>query len=93
MSTAWGQTATAAVALASVLALILILSWIRRKIPMASLRGRTPGLLAIRETLVIDPRRRLHLIEIQGAQALLLTGGGRDILIGWRPGGQSGGGG
>jgi len=88
----WGETASALVALASVLALILILSWVRRKLPLASLRSRAPEVLAIRETLAIDPRRRLHLIEVQGTQALLLTGGGRDILMPLLPGGQTGGG-
>jgi len=78
-------------ALASVLALILVLSWVRRSFASwvrrsfapAALQGRKSGLLVIHETLAIDARRRLHLVEVKGTQALLLTGGSSDILTAW----------
>jgi flagellar protein FliO/FliZ len=39
--------------------------------------------LAIVQTLAIDSRRRLHLVRCEDRQALLLTGGNQDALLGW----------
>jgi flagellar protein FliO/FliZ len=41
------------------------------------------GVLAIDQTLSLDPRRRLLLINCAGRQVLLLTGGPQDVLVGW----------
>ncbi len=41
--------------------------------------------LAVRDVLVLDPRRRLHLVRCDGRTALLLTGGPQDIVVGWLP--------
>jgi flagellar protein FliO/FliZ len=42
--------------------------------------GRT---LILRETLALDPRRRVHLVQCGQRQVVLLTGGGQDLVIGW----------
>lgn len=41
------------------------------------------GMLAIEQTLSLDPRRRLLLINCDGRRLLLLTGGSQDLLVGW----------
>jgi flagellar protein FliO/FliZ len=42
--------------------------------------GRT---LVLRESIALDPRRRLHLVQCGQRQVVLLTGGGQDLVIGW----------
>ncbi len=42
--------------------------------------GRT---LILRESIALDPRRRVHLVQCGQRQVILLTGGGQDIVIGW----------
>ena len=72
-------------ALAGVVALILILGWALR--PWAPVRPAGAGkCLAARETLVLDTRRRLHLIQVGPRAVVLLTGGERDVVIGWLDG-------
>ena len=78
-----GQTVSlVAVALIGVLALIGLsarlfqLSGWRR----ASRTGRT---LIVQETVALDPRRRLHLVQCADRQVILLTGGGQDLVVGW----------
>ena len=80
-----GQTVyMAGVALIGVLGLIglsvrvLQVSGWRR----ASRTGRT---LVVRETIALDPRRRLHLVQCADRQVILLTGGGQDLVVGWVP--------
>ncbi len=69
-------------ALGAVLLLILGLSWIARKMPAWQPRGTANGAsLVLMGTLALDARRRLHLVELQGAKALVLTGGVTDILV------------
>ncbi|MCO6419903.1 flagellar biosynthetic protein FliO [Siccirubricoccus sp. KC 17139] len=41
--------------------------------------------LALLESLALDPRRRLLLIRCDGREALLLTGGTEDRMLGWLP--------
>jgi flagellar protein FliO/FliZ len=50
-----------------------------RPVPRA---GRT---LILRETIALDPRRRLHLVQCADRQVILLTGGGQDVVVGWVP--------
>jgi flagellar biogenesis protein FliO len=68
--------------LGAVLLLILGLSWLARAFPGwragAAANGAAPVLLG---SLPLDARRRLHLVEVQGARALVLTGGVTDILV------------
>jgi flagellar protein FliO/FliZ len=42
--------------------------------------GRT---LILRESIALDPRRRIHLVQCGQRQVVLLTGGGQDLVIGW----------
>jgi flagellar protein FliO/FliZ len=42
--------------------------------------GRT---LALRESIALDPRRRIHLVQCGQRQVILLTGGGQDLVVGW----------
>ena len=37
--------------------------------------------------LGLDGRRRLHLVQCGGSQALLLTGGASDVMLAWPPSG------
>ncbi len=74
-------------ALAAVLLLILLSGRAARALlarqPQAGRR------LALRETLALDPRRRLLLVACDGREALLLTGGPTDTVVGWlTPGGE-----
>ena len=42
--------------------------------------GRT---LILRESIALDPRRRVHLVQCGQRQVVLMTGGGQDLVIGW----------
>jgi flagellar protein FliO/FliZ len=42
--------------------------------------GRT---LILRESIALDPRRRIHLVQCGQRQVVLLTGGGQDVVVGW----------
>jgi flagellar protein FliO/FliZ len=42
--------------------------------------GRT---LILRESIALDPRRRVHLVQCGERRVVLLTGGGQDLVIGW----------
>ena len=39
--------------------------------------------LILRESIALDPRRRIHLVQCGERQVVLLTGGGQDLVIGW----------
>jgi flagellar biogenesis protein FliO len=72
----------ALVSLGAVLLLILGLSWLAKQVPRwnvaAPANVAAPVLLG---SLALDARRRLHLVEVQGARALVLTGGVTDIIV------------
>ncbi len=42
--------------------------------------GRT---LVLQESLSLDQRRRIHLVQCGQRQVLLLTGGAQDLVVGW----------
>ena len=42
--------------------------------------GRT---LILRESIALDPRRRLHIVQCGPRHVILLTGGGQDLVVGW----------
>jgi flagellar protein FliO/FliZ len=44
--------------------------------------GRSLSLL---ESIALDPRRRVHLIQCGQKQVVLLTGGSQDLVVGWMP--------
>ena len=49
---------------------------------------RRPGgsRLQVVETLRLDSKRQLLLLGCDGREALVLAGGGQDLLVGWLPG-------
>ena len=47
-------------------------------------RHARPGAtLALRESVVLDTKRRLHVVQCGGRQVVLLTGGAQDVVVGW----------
>jgi flagellar protein FliO/FliZ len=75
----------AVLALGGVVALILLARLAALRFGLApALRGPPRGgPLALEQVLPLDPRRRLLLVRCGDKRVLLLTGGGRDCVIGW----------
>jgi len=71
----------AALALCAVLLLIAGLSWLARRTPGLLPIPQGAGALVVRGSLRLDARRRLHLVEAGGHQALVLTGGATDVML------------
>ena len=46
-------------------------------------RPRSGARLALHESLALDPKRRLHLVQCGSRQVVLLTGGAQDLVVGW----------
>ncbi len=76
----WGEAGTATLALAAVLLLVLGAGRIARR--------ATPGfvvqdasVLRVRGAVSLGPRRRIYLVEAEGARALIVTGGGADLAL------------
>jgi hypothetical protein len=78
------QAAGAAAALAVVVLLVLLSGRAARLLPVVR-QAEGEVLMRRRGTLALDARRRLHLVEANGRQALVLTGGAQDVLIAWNP--------
>lgn len=70
----------AAAALAGILALLLLLARGARRFGLAPAGN---GRLSVQAVLPLDSRRRLVLIRCDGREALLLTGGPQDVVVGW----------
>jgi len=82
MSVSLPQDMWAVFSLGAVLLLILGLSWLARQAPAWRPRGAaTAAAPVLLGSLALDARRRLHLVEVQGVRALVLTGGVTDILV------------
>jgi flagellar protein FliO/FliZ len=78
-----GQTASlVAVALVGVLGLIGLLT---RLLQYTGWRptARTSRTLIVQESVALDARRRLHLVQCADRQVILLTGGSQDLVVGW----------
>lgn len=73
---------TSAAALAGIVGLILVLGRVLRH---TSFVGRAPSgrLLVVKDTVALDARRRLHLVQHGERSVLLLTGGETDLVVGW----------
>ena len=67
-------------ALAAVLVLVLLSGRAARTV--LARRPQANRRLALLETLALDPRRRLLLVACDGREALLLTGGPADLVVG-----------
>ena len=61
--------------------IVLITRFLRHRLMAAA--GHPNRSLKLCETLAIDPKRRVHLLECEGNRVLLLTGGGQDQILGW----------
>jgi flagellar biogenesis protein FliO len=76
---------TSAAALAGIVGVILLLG---RALRHTSL-GRSQGparLLVVKDSIALDARRRLYLVQTGDRSVLLLTGGGSDLVVGWLDG-------
>ncbi len=78
---AWHQIVTAGISLAGVLALIALLSRFGKGLNFKKVRSGTCSAMTIKESRPLDPKRRLHLVEINGHDVLVLTGGNTDIML------------
>ena len=81
-----GQGLMAAVCLGIVVLLILGASRAARWLPALQRSARPDGALVLLGSLALDGRRRVHLIQAGASHALLLTGGGSDVILGLPPG-------
>lgn len=70
--------------LAAIIAFIVLVTRLMRHRLMA-VTGQTGRVLRLCETLPIDPKRRILLLECDGSRLLLLTGGSQDQVLGWIP--------
>ena len=70
--------------LAAVLVLILVIGRVLRTTRTMRLRGGATQRLRVLESLSIDPKRRVVLLECDGRSVLLLTGV-QDQVVGWLP--------
>lgn len=78
---------TAIAALGVVLALVLGAGRLARLGGLGP-RGRTAAgarVLAIEETMTLDARRTLRVVRCADRRVVLLTGGSRDLVVGWLP--------
>jgi flagellar protein FliO/FliZ len=75
-------TLTAVLALAGILGVILLIG---RALRYTSFVRPVSGgrLLVVRDSISLDTRRRLHLVQQGDRMVLLLTGGERDLVVGW----------
>jgi flagellar protein FliO/FliZ len=73
---------TSAAALAGIVGAILLIGRLARftSLGKAASSGRS---LVLKDTLALDARRRLHLVQHGDRAVLLLTGGSNDIVVGW----------
>jgi len=77
-----GSLLTAVAALAVVLAIVWVGS---RAVRMSGLAPRSAGprLLAMRDVIALDSRRRLLVVQCGARDLVLLTGGPADVVVGW----------
>jgi flagellar biogenesis protein FliO len=80
--------ATAIVALAGILGLILLIGRALRFTSFVA-RGPSGRSLVIKDSIALDARRRLHLVQHGDRMVLLLTGGETDLVVGWVEGPSS----
>jgi flagellar protein FliO/FliZ len=82
MASSFVTILTALAALAAVLALIWLAS---RAARWGGLAPRPTGgrRLVVQDTLALDARRRLTLVRCDDRTVLLLTGGAKDLVVGW----------
>ncbi len=77
----WPLLLQAIASLMAVLGLVLLAGRAARLRGFAPIAD--PNVLRLSATLVLDTRRRLHLVHVPGGNLLLLTGGANDNMIAW----------
>lgn len=75
----WEQWTSAAAALVAVLVLMRVVG------RAAARRGVAGGnrRISVVEVAPLDSRRRAVLLRVDGREALLVTGGANDLIVGW----------
>lgn len=77
----WLDWARALFALMATLALIGAAAYGARRLGMLQASGDQPKRLKVRESLMLDPRRRLVIVACDGREHLLLLGPGGDHVV------------
>ena len=76
---------TSAAALAGIVGVILLIGRALRHTSLGKPRS-SASLLILKDTIALDVRRRLHLVQHGNRAVLLLTGGETDVVVGWLDG-------
>ncbi len=79
---------TSAAALAGIVGVILLIGRALRHTTIGKPKSAS-RLLIVKDTIALDARRRLHLIQHEDRAVLLLTGGETDLVVGWLEGPKS----
>jgi flagellar biogenesis protein FliO len=79
---------TSAAALAGILGVILLIGRVLRQTAFGKPKS-SARLLIVKDSIALDARRRLHLVQHEDRAVLLLTGGETDIVVGWLDGPKS----
>jgi flagellar protein FliO/FliZ len=74
--------ARALFALIATLALIAGAAYAARRLGMLQPGGQGPKRMRISETLMLDPRRRMVIVRVDGREHVLLLGPGGDVVVG-----------
>jgi flagellar protein FliO/FliZ len=74
--------------LSAIAALVAVLGliWLAGRMARVGGLARRPasgGSFVVQDVLVLDGRRRLHLIRCEERRVLVLTGGTQDVVVGW----------
>ncbi|MGA2397534.1 MAG: flagellar biosynthetic protein FliO [Steroidobacteraceae bacterium] len=69
-----GSVAQLALSLAAIVALILAVSWVLKRLKLGTVRGR--GEIAIIDQLALSPRERIVLVRVGDSQLLIGVGAG-----------------
>ena len=79
---------TSAAALAGIVGVILLIGRALRYTSVGTPKS-SGRLLIVKDTIALDARRRLHLVQHGDRAVLLLTGGETDLVVGWLDGPRS----
>jgi hypothetical protein len=77
--------ATSAFALAGIIGVIMLIGRVLRHTSLGR-PARSGRLLIVTDTIALDTRRRLHLVQHGERSVLLMTGGSNDLVVGWTDG-------
>lgn len=72
-------------AIGVLIGVLALIGAIARLVQSGFWRTRPPPgrILVLRESIALDPRRRIHLVQCGQRHVVLLTGGGQDLVVGW----------